>query len=95
LDITKDIVRELREINPTLTWRPVPFNEKRLITERINARLIDEGSFLDLLKLTRPHQVLMMQADIPKIEIELVGWRMSRAIGKLKHAAGKLLLHGF
>jgi hypothetical protein len=57
---SKDIARELREINPTLTWRQVPFNEKRRITERINARLIDEGSLLDLLKLTRPHQALMM-----------------------------------
>jgi hypothetical protein len=42
-DITKDIARELREINPDLTWRQVPFNEKCRITERINARLADEG----------------------------------------------------
>jgi hypothetical protein len=34
----------------------------------------------------------MMQAGIPKIEIELVGWRMSRVIGNLKHAEGKLFM---
>jgi hypothetical protein len=46
----------------------VPFNEKWRITERINARLTDEG--------------------ISTIEIELVGWRMSRVIGNLKYAEG-------
>lgn len=70
-DITKDIARELRETNPALTWRQVLFNEKRRITESINARLIEEG--------------------IPMIEIELVGWRMSRVIGNLRHAEGNCM----
>ncbi|EOA87745.1 uncharacterized protein SETTUDRAFT_160980 [Exserohilum turcica Et28A] len=49
--------------------RQVLFNEKRRITESINARLIEEG--------------------IPMIEIELVGWRMSRVIGNLRHAEAR------
>ncbi|KAH6861252.1 hypothetical protein B0T12DRAFT_404416 [Alternaria alternata] len=69
IDITKEIARELREVDSALTWRQVPFNEKRRITERINARLTEE--------------------DIPAIEIELVGWRMSRVIGNLRHAEAK------
>ncbi|KAL5121512.1 hypothetical protein ACEQ8H_000584 [Pleosporales sp. CAS-2024a] len=68
-DITKNIARELLQTNPELTWRQVPFNEKRRITESINTRLIQE--------------------DIPMIEIELVGWRMSRVIGSLRHVGAR------
>lgn len=31
---------------------------------------------------------LLAEEGIPAVEIDLVGWRMSRAIGNLKHAKG-------
>jgi hypothetical protein len=56
----------MRESNPNIKWREVPYNEKCEVTDRINGRLNQEG--------------------IPAVEIELIGWRMSRVFGNLKHA---------
>ena len=70
-DVTKSIAREMRDLDPAIGWRRVPFNKKCSIMERINSLLAKEG--------------------IPAVEIDLVGWRMSRAIDNLKHAEGRCL----
>ena len=67
-DVTKSIAREMRDLDPAIGWRRVPFNKKCSVTARINSLLEKEG--------------------IPAVEIDLVGWRMSRAIGNLKHSEG-------
>ncbi|KAF5845572.1 hypothetical protein GGP41_009370 [Bipolaris sorokiniana] len=43
IDITKDVARELREKDPELRWRRVPYNRKCEITEMINTQLVGEG----------------------------------------------------
>ena len=68
-DITKDIAREMREAEPDVRWRRVPFRKKCVVMERINSLLSEEG--------------------IHAVEIDLVGWRMSRAISNLKQSTGQ------
>jgi hypothetical protein len=41
--ITQDVARAMREVDPSISWGKVPYNEKCGMMDRINTRLTGEG----------------------------------------------------